>query len=478
MSKSIIQQKRILTKTGGGSSISVPVSVANGGTGIISYTVGDLIYASGTTTLSKLSDVVTGNTLISGGVGVAPSWGKVELTTHVSGILPTANGGTAVNIASAALVLGTASATAGQLTLNNAASAFTQTLRGTNPAASIIYDLPTTAPTAGQVLQSTAPAAGVATLSWATAGGVAGSTTQVQFNDGGVQAGDADFTWNKTNNILTIGKTTNPGQLVFTPDPGNGALGVKIGAYVYLSESYGAASTILGNNILSRVTVPGIKKGITGDVANFIGQRFDTGIWFSTNITGVAGTTFSDEFTNLRLLIDLDGSMYIGNGKTNTSPVSYPIQATSGSGTNIGGASLTEAGGKGTGSGTPGTWGVKTSTTLGSGTTLQSLVSRLTISGGAVTTDASTATWADALDFVFSETTGTKIGTATTQKIGFWGVTPVTQYATTGTTTGFTANASANTLFNESTFTGDTGATAYTISDLVKALKLCGIILA
>jgi hypothetical protein len=68
--------------------------VAAGGTGNASYTVGDLLYASTTTALSKLADVATGNALISGGVGVAPSYGKIGLTTHVSGTLPTANGGT------------------------------------------------------------------------------------------------------------------------------------------------------------------------------------------------------------------------------------------------------------------------------------------------------------------------------------------------------------------------------------------------
>ena len=67
---------------------------ANGGTGLSSYTIGDLIYASGTTTLSKLADVATGNVLLSGGVGAAPSWGKVDLTTAVNGTLPVANGGT------------------------------------------------------------------------------------------------------------------------------------------------------------------------------------------------------------------------------------------------------------------------------------------------------------------------------------------------------------------------------------------------
>jgi hypothetical protein len=70
------------------------VPATAGGTGQTSYAVGDILYANTTTTLAKLADVATGNALISGGVGVAPSWGKIGLTTHVSGTLPIANGGT------------------------------------------------------------------------------------------------------------------------------------------------------------------------------------------------------------------------------------------------------------------------------------------------------------------------------------------------------------------------------------------------
>lgn len=94
------------------SSATVKVSVANltpglgtitaakGGTGQISYAVGDLLYADTTTTLAKLADVATGNALISGGISTAPSWGKIGLTAHVSGILPVANGGTNASSAS------------------------------------------------------------------------------------------------------------------------------------------------------------------------------------------------------------------------------------------------------------------------------------------------------------------------------------------------------------------------------------------
>lgn len=73
------------------------VSASKGGTGISSYAIGDILYASGATTLAKLADIATGNALISGGVGVAPSWGKIGLTTHISGVLPAANGGTGLS---------------------------------------------------------------------------------------------------------------------------------------------------------------------------------------------------------------------------------------------------------------------------------------------------------------------------------------------------------------------------------------------
>ena len=70
------------------------IAAAYGGTGLTSYTQGDLLYASSSSTLAALADVATGNALLSGGVGGDPSWGKIGLTTHVSGTLPIANGGT------------------------------------------------------------------------------------------------------------------------------------------------------------------------------------------------------------------------------------------------------------------------------------------------------------------------------------------------------------------------------------------------
>jgi hypothetical protein len=78
------------------------LGVTQGGTGFSSYTVGDIVFANTSTSLAKLSDVAVGNALISGGVGTGPSYGKIGLTTHVSGTLPVANGGTGQTTANAA----------------------------------------------------------------------------------------------------------------------------------------------------------------------------------------------------------------------------------------------------------------------------------------------------------------------------------------------------------------------------------------
>lgn len=112
--------------------LSSALPVGSGGTGITTYAVGDLLYASTTSVLSKLADVATGSALISGGVGVAPSWGKIALTTHVSGTLPIANGGTnatatptngGVSYGTGTAYAFTAAGTSGQALLSNGAAA-------------------------------------------------------------------------------------------------------------------------------------------------------------------------------------------------------------------------------------------------------------------------------------------------------------------------------------------------------------------
>lgn len=50
------------------------IAAAHGGTGQGTYAVGDLLYASTTSALSRLADVASGSFLRSGGIGVVPNW--------------------------------------------------------------------------------------------------------------------------------------------------------------------------------------------------------------------------------------------------------------------------------------------------------------------------------------------------------------------------------------------------------------------
>jgi hypothetical protein len=78
------------------------LGATQGGTGQSSYSIGDILYADTTTSLARLADVAVGNALISGGLNVAPAWGKIALASAVSGTLPVANGGTGQTTANAA----------------------------------------------------------------------------------------------------------------------------------------------------------------------------------------------------------------------------------------------------------------------------------------------------------------------------------------------------------------------------------------
>lgn len=51
---------------------------------VLPYVIGDLLYASGTTALSKLAGVATGRVLVSGGVGVAPAWSASPTLTNLT----------------------------------------------------------------------------------------------------------------------------------------------------------------------------------------------------------------------------------------------------------------------------------------------------------------------------------------------------------------------------------------------------------
>lgn len=67
-------------------------------------------------------------------------------------------------------------------------------------------------------------------------------------------------------------------------------------------------------------------------------------------------------------------------------------------------------------------------------------------------------------------------GAASTQKIGFFNVTPIVQPSATGGATGYAAGTTSGTFHEDDTYTGNVGTTKYTINGIVAALKNLGLI--
>ena len=251
--------------------------VANGGTNISSYTIGDLLYASGTTTLSKLADVAVGNVLLSGGVGAAPSWGQVSLTTMVTGTLPIANGGTG---------LGTTPAN-GAIDIGNG-TGFTRTTltAGTNISVTNASGSITIASTANPSFATsiTSPlliggSAASSTLTLQSTSGV-GTTDAINFKVGNNGATTAMSI--SSSGVVTIG-TLNLTNVLGTAYGGTGLSSFTSGGAVYASSG----------SVLATGTLP-VTAGGTGLNTNPTNGQIDIGNGSTfTRTTLTAGTAIS-----------------------------------------------------------------------------------------------------------------------------------------------------------------------------------------
>ena len=253
------------------------VPATAGGTGQTSYAVGDILYANTTTTLAKLADVATGNALISGGVGVAPSWGKVGLTTHVSGVLPVANGGTNASTASITSfnnitgysAAGATGTTSTNLVFSTSPSITTPTLVGnaTLSTGNIVQG------TAAKGINFTAntPAAGMSSqlLNWYEEGtwtpSVGGTAT---YN---IQSGkytrigrQVTISGDLYINVIGTGSTQNISGVPFTS---NGFFAGSIGYFTTLNGTYVMVSPVIFTTYIYFETMPAAASDVTDNTA-------------------------------------------------------------------------------------------------------------------------------------------------------------------------------------------------------------------
>ena len=283
-----------------------------------------------------LANAAANNALISAGTSTLPTWGKIGLTTHVTGLLPIANGGTGAASASAALTaLGGITSVAAQTIVD---TAFNNVGLGGQSADISSTNLDTrylnafyrgtsltNAPDSGtwfvfveqennadnlnvkQIATAygigparptyTAGAQFMRMRSNGTWGGwvpitnqVAGANTQIQFNDSGVLGGDADFVWNKTTNTVTVGSAATPG-IIRSPQGSASAAGVSltviagaggatagVGGIVNVTGGAGTAAAARGGAVQITGGQGGVTSGSGGNVLITGGPPQGTGV--------------------------------------------------------------------------------------------------------------------------------------------------------------------------------------------------------
>ncbi len=263
----------------------------------------------------------------------------------------------------------------------------------------------------------------------AVGGGTANGVLYVN-SSGNLDSGSV-LAFNGTNLSMASGQFLAPDGTQSLPGYGFSSSGNEdMGFYLVNATTLGM--TIAGGNRFLLSTSG------SGSLRIPVGFAYE---WSSTS----SGTGTADLFLTREAAATLQMGVDV-----NAAAVAQTFKAHDGiTGTDIAGASMTIASGRGTGAGASGSVIFSTSTTLGTGTTAQTLVTRLTLSAGAVTTDNATLTFADKLDIVLNATTGTKIGTATTQKLSFYNSTPVIQQVSAADlTNNVTAGGTDNTVDN------------------------------
>lgn len=240
------------------------------------------------------------------------------------------------------VVLTTAGASFGNSTVNTSISQSAMALGGTLAANGSIG-------TAGWILTSGGAGAN-AYWTAVSGGGAVGSPTQLSFNNAGVQAGDANLTWNAVGSILTIGGAVTNVQISTTSFSGTANNSLNLGG-VGASGYANTTTPVIANTVQ---VGSGFSNGtIINSTAVFMGNSTVFGTINTTNYTGTSnnatnlGGLVSTGYANNTLasiLVLAANTLSVGNSLGNTL-----INATSISVANVVlGARLSANGGVGT----------------------------------------------------------------------------------------------------------------------------------
>jgi hypothetical protein len=457
--------------------------------------------------------------------------GTIASGTWNAGVISKTYGGTGVNISTQALTLGTASANAGSIIFQNATNANTLTINSGVTSASYSLTLPTAQGGASTVL--TNDGTGVLSWAASGSGLTVGTTTVASGTDrrffyqsgaspsGVVQQSIKDFYAQSASPFAHVFASGRSGTITgarnsafgynaafsltsgtdntafgfdalyavstsnFSTAFGSSALenstGTSNTAVGYYSQGVGSGAgtlnTSIGTNSLRNRT-SGQYNVALGAEALYTNQTgsFNIAIGFEACYTGnLSGTIgigyFANPTTSNTGVIGSNQSesrldaIYF-NSPTSSGGSIYDIilSGSGGSGSNAASANMSLQGGAPTGTSTiGGALNLRGYTALGSGSTAQTATTVLQI------TNATTVTVSNAVNFVFNATTGTKLGTETSQKIAFWNTTPIVQ-PTTAVAAATVSHVGGAAISENDTIGG------YTLAQIVQALRNLGIL--
>jgi hypothetical protein len=458
------------------SNLTSAVPVNKGGTALTTYTVGDTLYASGSTTLNTVAIGVADTVMTS--TGSAPQWSPAlviaknvsvsgaDITTSSTGATTVFNtSSTALNLAGAANNVYIGSSTASQ-SLSTTVKSYTT---GGSASTTVTVNVGLTAS-----ISTVARATNTATITTTANHGLTSGdvvtvacTSDSSFNAVAVTAavtGLTTFTY--SNSGTNVGTTAGTGSVYIgatgialgtTASNGDTALifasttGVRAGMLVQSAASVAAGTTVVGVNA-TRVYLSAALSGTitastaiiftdtnaslgisTGDqvtIASSTVTNLD-GTWPVTS-AGATSTTFNVKVTTavtstnatragtivrINNLMLRNRTVTLGSSEASASPVAATLKGENAVGTNVAGAALTVRPGLSTGSATGAVINFQTGTTGLTGDTTQSAITRMSLTQSAVDTT---------LDLTTAMTTANVFNTIATAVNAFGAATAIT----------------------------------------------------